>query len=58
MYPQGCVIISRQADVGRDIFLILIKDIIVRVQFERPESQDRVVGEQMQVDPFFHFIRT
>ena len=58
MYPQGGVLFARQAEVGGNIFFVLIKDIIVRVQLERAECQDRIVREQMEVETFFHLVGT
>ena len=57
MYPQRHIFLARQPEIGCNIFLILIEYIIVRIQFERAESQDRIIGEQMEIDPFFHFVR-
>ena len=56
MYPQGGVLFARQAEVGGNIFFVLIKDIIVWIQLERAERYDRVIGEEMELDPVLYLI--
>ena len=56
VYPQGGVIISAESQVRLDILHAAYHDVIIRVQLERAERYDRVIGEEMELDPVLYLI--
>ena len=52
MDPEGSIVLSCQPDVGCNILDVPVQNIVVRIQFERAECQNRLFGEEMQAEAF------